>query len=629
MEDIDDACRGFARSVEEYIVRADRARFKRRLKRKLRRGEDHDNDDDEGNAAATSSTSSLWKECLDLVKHANLVLRTLKAKRLSLSNALIAFREASDACVMRFADNAQTSTITATTNTNSSSLVDDIETSMIEMARRWFAIYLRLRDGFVLMESGERRHVHDFDDFDYDNDSEGGGRGKGDEGRRRKFPSKLGDGCYQSDGITRKYSSSNGYTGRGYDEVYDEDVGIKRRLLTALSIIDDNRATSKVSERLFDNDERAMSWEGHMDEHIRECISMRDDLRDIVTKFQIDVNLHLPYTRKLTVGGDDKFERMKLGDQLDIQRRGNEFRVRDKGGSLPFGMSVDDWRRKFGLLVRVVAMRAAKKKHTAVDASERKGGGDGDTSRILSSTTMRKVAAAVSSLDRRIEGLGMKKKRKVILEDSSEDDDDDDNGVVTRSTTDTAASYSTIRDVDDDKHDDGLMVRVRVPTDVGDGNDVAHHTTSVDEMKRQLGVDNMILQSGRERLEDEQLRSTMAANEEDVLGGIFGDDDVVAGRNRLCEGETDRGKFYYSTHAPLLKECYASRNEAHKNILSTEQLREMQEVCSIFDDSVIRWNDYLQSLIDERRMETPDGPLDETVDRVSIQMHITSFFATM
>ncbi|KAL3815856.1 hypothetical protein ACHAXA_002272 [Cyclostephanos tholiformis] len=624
MEDIDDACRGFARSVDDYIVRANRARMKKnRLKRKRLRGEnfDDDDDDDDDHDDASFPMASLRDECLDLVKHANLVLRTLKAKRLSLSNALIAFGEASNACVMRFADNAHTAT-----TTNSSSLVNVnlgyVETSRIEAARRWFTIYLRLRDGFVLMESGERRHIHDFDDIDNDddiNDTRGGGEGKVDETRReRKFPSKLGDGCYQSDGITRKYSSSNGYTGRGYDEFYDEDVGIRRRLLMALSIIDDNRHISKVSERLFDSDERAISWESHMDEHVRECTSMRDDLRSIVAKFEIDVNRHLPPTRKLTLNSDDKFERMKLGDQLDIERRGNEFRVCDRGGSLPVGMSVDDWRKRFGLLA--VAVRAAKEKQKTANASRGKDDDNCGANGISSSTTTTRVAVAATSSEWRIEGLGTgKKKRKVILDDSSEDDDDDDGDVVvTRDTTDAVAFNSTIRDVDGDGHDDGLMVRVRVPTDVSDGHrggdfgdgDLGHHTTSVDEVKRRLGVDNMMLQSGRERLEDEQLRSTMAANEEDFLEGILRDEDDLR-----CERKTNEGKHYYSTHAPLLKECYASRKETRKIIQSNELLREMQEVCSAFDDSVIRWNDNLQSLLDVRRIDTANGLLDETVDR--------------
>ena len=200
MEDINGACRSFAKSVNDYIDRALR-----------RRGRRHDDG---------AATSSVRGECNDLVRHANLVLVTLTAKHASLANALAALRAESKDYVERFSAAAASSS--------------DVERVQMEIVRRWFAIYVRLRDGFVLLESGERRHDHDDDDDD-------------------SFPSRLNGGDLRSDGVTRMFKFR--YTGRGCDEVYTPSVGIKPRLLEALSKLD-RRPTKDIDEKLFDEDNR-------------------------------------------------------------------------------------------------------------------------------------------------------------------------------------------------------------------------------------------------------------------------------------------------------------------------------------------------------------------------------------
>jgi hypothetical protein len=578
MEDIHVACRSFAKSVNDYI---DRALRRRRGKRRLRDDdgeddddEDDDDDDDDDDDAAT--VSSLRDECNGLVRHANLVLRTLAAKRASLSNALAALRVESEDYVGRFAGAASSS------SSSSSPVVgkngdDAAEGARVEIVRRWFAAYVRLRDGFVLLESGERRHDHDDDGDD-------------------SFPSRL-RGARCSDGYTRKFKSERGYTGRGYDEAYDPQVGIRaRRLLVALSKLD-GRPTEVIDEELF-GDETAGGglWEKRMDEHINESKALREELNSIAEDFRNGINRHYlvaarakagnggnRVVKELTLNIEDKFERIKLGDSLDISRRGNDFSIKDKGGSLPIGMSVDDWREKFSL--------SKKKKKMDPTRAIRKGG-----------LSLKRKAEEVRTA---------KKQRKATLEDSSEDDDDD---VAHLTSKDDAHD----RNMEDNDHDDGLMVRVRVFTDVS-GNrhrssvDGGGRTTSISEIKRQLGVDAAELTRGHEQLEDEQLLSTMAANEEDMLEGILlrdGDEDKG--------NENDEGKCYYSILAPLIKQCYTYRNEIRKNMQDFEQLREMQDYCSDFDDSAKRWDDRLQSLIQVRRKEIANGLLNETSDRVCI-----------
>ena len=103
MEDINGACRSFAKSVNDYIDRALR-----------RRGRRHDDG---------AATSSVRGECNDLVRHANLVLVTLTAKHASLANALAALRAESKDYVERFSAAAASSSDVERVHGNSQAVV--------------------------------------------------------------------------------------------------------------------------------------------------------------------------------------------------------------------------------------------------------------------------------------------------------------------------------------------------------------------------------------------------------------------------------------------------------------------------------------------------------------------------
>lgn len=109
------------------------------------REEEEDEGHDERRAEDYDNTAANKKCIIELVDHANHVLRTLTAKRASLKNALLAFREASELHVQQF---------------GAATGQEDRKRRQI-ILRNWFANYIRLRDGFVLLESGERRHPHD------------------------------------------------------------------------------------------------------------------------------------------------------------------------------------------------------------------------------------------------------------------------------------------------------------------------------------------------------------------------------------------------------------------------------------------------------------------------------------
>ena len=500
MEEINNACRAFAKSVNKYI---DKAQLRRRRRRRGKcclvndRGGGGDDDGDNGDDGDDDATSSVWKECNELVRHANLVLKTLLRKLWSLAHALTALRAQSGEYLKRFAFS-----LTLPLEEGGG----EKQTQAIEIVRRWFANYVRLQDGFVLLESGER--WHEFDDHDDDDCSDDDdiitGKGHHTSSAALVFLSKL-NGAYRPDGVTRKFKSKRGYTGRGYDEVYDEDVGILRRLCESLSRIDGGggRGIKSVNEKLFDGDSTGASyWQGCMDEHIAESKALREDLNSIASDFVDGINRQLltyataaktkvvssakgnacsscGSVKKLTLISDDKFERINLGDLLNISRRGNDFSVKDRGGSLPIGMSVADWQMKFSL-------------------------------KEVDNAAVRKQPISLRNSKIEVEEVRTAKKRKMILEDSSEEEEDDN--------PTSKADTNNHSNMDCTAHEDGLMVRVQVPTDVSGSHSKSSESgpaTSINEMKRQLGVNTMELQRGHELLEDDQLLSMMIANEED------------------------------------------------------------------------------------------------------------------
>ena len=541
---IERACKSFQSEVKRLIANIE--------KRRDHRGEETISDD------ALHATTKL-------VHHSNHVLRTLTAKRNTLKHAIGAFKDASNEYVRQFA---------TLINQGGTGDHQDVQPQLQKrcnlILRKWFANYIRIRDGFVLLESGERRHPHDGDDANGVNVSE------------HTFPSKL-RGAVRKDGVTRKFSSAKGYTGAGYDEFYDEDVGIKRRLLDRLSQMDGRRSRDRLEEKLFDSDmSGARVWETEMDNHINDSTNLREELNAIQRKFVTDMNKHLLNAKngsggsnrkslldsKLKLVTDDKSERITLG-LVDIARQGNAFTISDEGGSLPFGMTVKDWRDKFSLV--------QQQKSTAKSTNQ-----GGNNSKA-------------------------KKKRKVI-EDSSDEDEDNTTFVKPPSKKQNAKPNSSAKKRDG-SNGDGLAVRVRRATDLSErGNKI---TTSVDEMKRQLGVNNEQLQQSHDHVEEEQLRSKMAADDEDMQAELLGDgkdeDLVVAFRG---------------TFKPLLEACSNARAALRKNDAYNpdfEVLRESEEYWANYDSSYVQWKESFRDVLSMRK-DIAGGVLEASSDQVSICM---------
>ena len=142
---IDAACIAFHKSVSAFITKS----HKRNRHRPREHGDDYDDDGrGDGDDTNANDVDDNAAKCIELVEHANHVLRTLFAKRLSLQNAILAFREASELYAQQFGAATTTCTsIESEVNNNAIRQEDDRQRQII--LRNWFANCIRLRRGGV------------------------------------------------------------------------------------------------------------------------------------------------------------------------------------------------------------------------------------------------------------------------------------------------------------------------------------------------------------------------------------------------------------------------------------------------------------------------------------------------
>eukprot|EP00804_Cyclotella_cryptica_P023048 CCRYP_000305-RB/>CCRYP_000305-RB protein AED:0.04 eAED:0.04 QI:535/1/1/1/1/1/3/1577/520 len=459
-----------------------------------------------------SNCRELENECEGYVRHANHILRTLVCKRASLEYALVAFQESSKHYVQEFSK----------LNQNQGDRQRNILT-------KWFTHFLRVRDGFQLLESGERRHEHD-DDVN---------------GAGAKFKSRL-SGALRKDGVTRKFKSTLGYTGFGWDEFYDDDVGIRKHLLDALHEL---TGKSRTAENIIS------IWEEKMDQHENERKSLNQQLAVIQKDFVTSMNQLLASRgeSKLTLVTDDKFERMGWG-LLDIKRSGNKFAISDPGGSLPIGMTLSDWRNKFSLEPKKPVGKSSVSSKTWSNPS---------------------------------------KKRRVI-DDSSDEDDIDEKSSKTQQSTKRPQSTNQ-----DSFH--GVEVRIREATDVlASVNLVASgQSSSVDEIKRQLGVSARQLEDSRHKLDSENRASSMAACT-DELNEVFGD---------VFDGDEKK----------ILNACIHQWKKTHAYIPLEYSMVELNEELK---ENLVRWTSEVQRYSRLVR-DVVNGTVDKESDEVNRHYFIT------
>lgn len=302
----------------------------------------------------------------------------------------------------------------------------------------------------------------------------------------REFPSRLQTKPKFNDN-TQTFSSKLGYTGYGMDEFNDEVVGIRKRLLEQLVIIKGDLskgARDKIWNRIMEDD-MVDIWNVYFDQIVAVTSSLRTDLTSIQSKFVAEINQFVTThwrqrnnIGKLKLVADDKAERISFGS-LDVCREGNNFTLLDKGGSLPIGMSVMDWKKKF----RPVQQQQQK-----------------------SSQPQQGQQRQQQSNQNQV-----KKKRRRIMEESSSSDEESSDDIIPSKKKSSTSSIN------------GLVIRERQEVTTSSGAEANKKTSSLDEIKRQAGVSATQLEQGFDQIEGEEFKSTMAANEDDVKEGFLAD----------------------------------------------------------------------------------------------------------
>jgi hypothetical protein len=247
----------------------------------------------------------LLKNISKLVLHTQHILHVLTKKRKSLENAIESLHECWKDAYQHLIKNGCS---------NVKSILQHI-----------LQCYIRLGDGVVLLVSGECRHPGDVKSI--------------------QFKSQLTKNNLRNDGYTMLYSKDLVYSGFGWDEFFDSHHGVQARLVGCLRKLAQSPKLdvwevllvrgAHMIDTLFDNHESSL----HL---IRKSLIR---FREIV---QSDLTKLYP-NNKVIFGPHDKMEFLEICGQFKLQRRANEFQLKDGDGVLPDGWTVQNWRSHMAL----------------------------------------------------------------------------------------------------------------------------------------------------------------------------------------------------------------------------------------------------------------------------------------
>jgi uncharacterized protein YukE len=355
-----DECECFQKSVTLFLQRQ-----KKRLEKK--------------NGSLPTAHQENCKLALSITNHATYILQTLNVKRNSLSNGIAAFEALCQDLMNPIKD-----VINDTNTTQLRSILQNVLTHL-------FVQYIHLRDGFVLLTSGECRHNADSKLAQ----------------KKVAFSSRLGK-SKRKDGYTTLYSSLLGYCGYGWDEFHNEEVGVRRRLLDVLRrcCMYPKNMTAEMEAKFLDGESALRSreaiweklieagaemFENAFDAHENEMKELQRALernrRDFISRME---KLLVPFgSVRLMMVTEDKFERFELknGNSLGlsafcIQRQGDAFRGHDRRGALPSGVTLREWSKIMELPSRVknektvriydpeASLKVGKRKRVVIDDSD-------------------------------------------------------------------------------------------------------------------------------------------------------------------------------------------------------------------------------------------------------------------
>ncbi len=480
-----------------------------------------------------------------LTSHAIHILTTLYIKRHSLSLGIDAFEILVKECAVLLQRNLKVHEKSKNNNVSQSSSRSSFKTFLEHILTHLFIQYIHLRDGFVLLTSGECRHTADselatqsskgvistasgkkgkltyicIDNDDNDNHS-------CENNNNQSFSSKLNELSLREDGYTKLFSSNCGYSGYGWDEFFNEEVGVRNRLLETLrycsslkliqqlSSLGNEMSSSsltskakeereKIWEHLVDSNGGAELFESAFDSHDNSMKELQQKLERSRTKMLHQLQQILSSSSIMLGSGscnnnvtlsmvtEDKFERLHvknakvyLGlETWILERQGDAFKGKDDRGALPSNVTLQDWLE----IMKIPSdLKMILEKH------------DNQLfSRHIQAT--KKINSDVTDGNKKL-----KKKKKLTIVESSDEEEVDD---------------------DIDENDNYKFLKV-TKTKI----DSTAPNSSLSDIKEQLGVNADDLQRSREGLEQEERISKKAAFIDETGEGV---DDTMPSETNL------------------------------------------------------------------------------------------------
>jgi hypothetical protein len=521
-----------------------------------------------------------------LIEHSIHILKRLFIKRHSLSLAITAFQQICKECIdlLLLVKKTKMTTIRGKNNNNSNNNTQQrslsISNLVQQILRHVFIQYIHINDGFVLLTSGECRHTadsniarrerelnnkhggrkrkrneqfHDDDDDDDDNNNDNGHDDDNDNDGFT-FASRLNTMDICHDGYTKLYSSNCGYSGYAWDEFYNENVGVKRRLLDALLSLkyhsnNDHTTTNCTNSKQQQQQQRENIWEklshlhgfegfeNQFNAHEMEMKELKEKLQRIMNDFKSALvgtlkstivqqimllqsnNKNRPNNGNggsttntilsssngsgdsstsassrgmnnnvsLSLKSGDKAEELTLYNaqalglrEWTIKRQGDDFKGKGKHGALPSHIKSKDW---LEIMKLPLSLKCHMKEVSMTSTNNCVG--DNTTS---ASVTKKKVS---------------KNRNRVIFDSSDEEDDceeENNEALLDGKIDESCLKVSMTKTKDEDK---------TTPS----------KTSSIYDIKKQLGVNVELLEQSREGVEQEELRTKKAAFA-DELGDV-------------------------------------------------------------------------------------------------------------
>lgn len=397
------------------------------------------------------------KEVEALVQHSAHFLKQLTSKRKSLENGLSYLRHKLWPSVLdRFRTHPEERT---------------------KLLQHFLEQSLRLHDGLVLLVSGECRH-------------------KGDIRMAKKQPphlrSKLKLQRPRGDGYTILFNAPGGYSGYGFDEFFDEELGIKVRLLDKIQkCCTKRRSKKKIWDYLLSHGGQA--FDTVLEQHESAMINLGfTALKHQVVKDLKLVSAKTSKNTKVSFVLHDKMEKLQYRD-ISLERQGDQFQVEDPKGALPNGYTVQNWER---------IMKLPDKCSTQNNK--------------VSSKSQRNTSAPSAQMDAGSQkNQKTTKKRRRIIEDS-EDSSDDEKGSSASKPKQKVESSSKEKDAQPQTPNkiSGLNVKIRKETKPPTPGEAA--SPSLTRIKAKFGVQGETLEASREVVELEEANATKAANAEEA-----------------------------------------------------------------------------------------------------------------